>query len=92
VTLSRSYSKLKVVDLSSRSQNENVVKVGGVAFSDGFLVTFRVRHRRSEMYIGHGRLCVFVSVCMSVCLSVHRAFPHYCTDPDITWVMLGCAL
>jgi len=28
------------------------------------------------MYIGHGRLCV--------CLSL-SAFPHYCTDPDITW-------
>jgi len=32
---------------------------------------------------------------VSVCLSV-AAFPHYCTDPDVTWGMVGvppsCAL
>jgi len=28
------------------------------------------------MYIGRARLCV--------CLSI-TAFPHYCTDPDVTW-------
>ena len=28
------------------------------------------------MYSGHGRLCV--------CLSL-SAFPHYCTDPDVSW-------
>jgi len=28
------------------------------------------------MYSGHARLCV--------CLSL-VAFPHYCTDPDVTW-------
>ena len=33
-----------------------------------------------EMYIGHGRLCV----CLCVCLSL-AAFPHYCTDPDVSW-------
>ena len=32
------------------------------------------------MYIGHGRLCV----CLTVCLSL-AAFPHYHTDPDVTW-------
>jgi len=31
------------------------------------LVTFLVRRRRREMYSGHSRLCVHVSVC--VCLS-----------------------
>jgi len=36
--------------------------------------TFRVRRRRGEMYIGHGRLCVSLSV----------AFLHYCMDPDVT--------
>jgi len=36
------------------------------------------------MYIGQDRL----SVCVSVCLSV-AAFPHYCTDPDVTWGMVG---
>jgi len=40
------------------------------------LITFRVRHSRGEMYVGHGRLCV----CLSVCLSL-AAFPHYCMDP-----------
>jgi len=31
---------------------------------------------RGKMYIGHGRLCV--------CLSL-AAFPHYCMDLDVTW-------
>jgi len=39
------------------------------------------------MYIGHGRLCV--------CLSL-AAFAHYYTDPNVTWRMVGvpssCAL
>jgi len=30
--------------------------------------------------IGHGRL----RVCLSVCLSL-VTFPHYCTDSDVTW-------
>jgi len=25
-----------------------------------------------------------MAVCVSVCLSL-AAFPHYCTDPDVTW-------
>jgi len=29
------------------------------------------------MYIGHGGVCV--------CLSL-AAFPHYCTDPDVSWM------
>jgi len=40
------------------------------------LIAFRVRHSRGEMHIDHGRQCV--------CLSF-AAFPHYCTDPDVTW-------
>jgi len=48
-----------------------------IRFSDDVtIITFRVRSSRGEMYIGHGRLCV--------CLSL-AAFPHYCTDPDVTW-------
>jgi len=42
------------------------------------------------MFIGHGRLCV--------CLSL-AACPHYCTDPDVTWgngrecpLVVQCAL
>jgi len=38
------------------------------------VVTFRVRRSRAEMYIDHTRLCV----------SVLAAFPHYCTDSDVT--------
>ena len=44
------------------------------------LITFRVSRRRREMYCGHSRLCV----CLSVCLSA-AACLHYCTDPDVTW-------
>jgi len=39
------------------------------------LTIFRVRHSRNKMYIGHGRLCVCVSVCLSVCVSVPRRIP-----------------
>ena len=52
------------------------------------IITFRVRHRRGEMYTGHGRLCVCLS--LAVC-------PHDCTDPDVSWgmvrgVLYSCAL
>jgi len=40
------------------------------------LLHFAWGHRWCEMYIGHACLCV--------CLSV-AAFPHYCTDLDVTW-------
>jgi len=46
------------------------------------MVTFRVSRRRREIYCGHARLCVCLSV--SVCLSA-AACLHYCTDPDVTW-------
>ena len=55
-----------------------IVRLGNILTSvhTRVSVTFRVSHRRREMYTGHARLCV--------CLSL-AAFPHYCTDPDITW-------
>jgi len=34
------------------------------------VITFRVSRRRREMYCGHPRLCVCLSVCLCVCLSV----------------------
>jgi len=49
-------------------------------------ITFRVRHSRGEMYIGHERLYV-VSVCLSA-----AACPHYCTDPDVSWGVVWGAL
>jgi len=50
-------------------------------------VTFHVRRRRHEMYSGPARLCV----CLSVCLSL-TTYPYYYTDPDVTWGMVGGAL
>jgi len=52
------------------------------------VVTFRVSHRRREMYCGHPRLCVCMSV--SVCLSA-AACLHYCTEPDVTRGVAGDA-
>jgi len=52
------------------------------------LITFCVSRRRREMYRGHARLCV----CLSVCLSA-AACLHYYTDPDVTWGSgRGCPL
>jgi len=51
-------------------------------------VTFRVSRRRREMYCGHARLCV----CLSVCLFA-AACLHYWTEPDVTWGSgRGCPL
>ena len=47
------------------------------------IITFRVSRRPQEMYCGHARLCV--------CLSA-AACPHYCTDPDVTWGVVGVPL
>jgi len=47
------------------------------------VITFRMRNSRGKMYIGHGCLCV--------CLSL-AAFSHYCTDSDVTWGMVGGTL
>ena len=57
------------------SVRDLVVKIM-YAMSYALLITFPVSRRRREMYIGHARLCV--------CLSL-AAFPHYCTDSDVSW-------
>jgi len=50
--------------------------------------TFCVSRKRREMYRGHARLCV----CLPVCVSVRGRMPtHYCTDPDVTWGVVGDA-
>ena len=54
----------------------SVVPVFEMNFCFCYIITFRVRRSRGEIYIAHGRLCV--------CLSL-AAFPHYCTDPDVSW-------
>jgi len=52
------------------------------------MITFRASRRRREMYCGHARLCVCVSVCVSA-----AAWLRYCTDPDVTWGSgVGCPL
>jgi len=53
------------------------------------IITFCVSRRRRKMYCGHARLSVCVSVCLSV--SVRGACPHYYTDPDVTWGVVGDA-
>jgi len=40
-----------------------------------FIIAFRVSRRRREMYIGHARLCV--------CLTVPRRMPTLCTEADV---------
>jgi len=44
-------------------------------------ITLHVSRIQREMFCGHARLCV--------CLSA--ACPHYCTDPDVTWKVVGDA-
>jgi len=47
------------------------------------VITFRVSRIRREMYRGHARVCVCLSVSV---LSVRGRMPiHYCTDLDVTW-------
>jgi len=38
----------------------------------------------------HEKCIVITCVCVSVCLSA-AACPHYCTDPDVTWGVVGDA-
>ena len=59
------------------------------------IITFRVSRRRREMYCGHAR----VSVCLSISLSVRGRMPtllHRPGIPDVTWGVMGmppsCAL
>jgi len=55
---------------------------------------FCVSRRRRNMYCGHARLCVSLSVCVCVCLSICLSAavrPHYCTDPDVTWGVVEAA-
>jgi len=35
------------------------------------VITFLVEQSWGEMYIGHGSLCVYMSVCVSICPSPH---------------------
>ena len=45
--------------------------------------------------IAEAKCVVVTAVCLYVCLSL-PAFSHHCTDPDVTWGMVGvphsCAL
>jgi len=62
------------VNIVKRNSSSNCN--GKVSWMQWAVVTFHERRSRGEMYIGHGRLCV--------CLSL-AAFQHYCMDPDVSW-------
>ena len=42
-----------------------------------FYIMFHVRRSRGKVYIGHGHLCV--------CLSVRHCIPTLLHEPDINW-------
>jgi len=48
---------------------------------NGCKMVVRVSRRPREMYCGHARLCVCLSI-LCVCPRLHA---HYCTEPDVTW-------
>jgi len=56
----------------------------------------RLYHVNGVLHFARGvadAKCILVTaVCLSVCLSVHRRIFVYCTDPDVTWGMVGGAL
>ena len=47
----------------------------------GRVITFCVSRRRRKMYSGHARLCVCLSVCVFVCLSVRGRTPTLLHGP-----------
>jgi len=51
-----------------------------VSSPDEFLVTFWVSRRRRKIFCGHARLCV----CLSVCVSVRGRMPTLLHGPDVT--------
>ena len=57
-----------------------------ILISTIIIITFHMSRRRRETYCGHARLCVCVSVCLSAATCL-----HYCTDPDVTWGVVGNA-
>ena len=38
--------------------------------------------------VAEAKCILATAVCVSICLSL-AAFQHYCTDPDVTWGMVG---
>jgi len=63
------------------------------------IIIFRLSRRRRARNLLWSRASVCVCVCLSVCLSAclfAAACPHYCTDTDVTWGVIGdspsCAL
>ena len=71
--LIRSYS---AVSLSLQLSVNNAIH--SRQSSDCPTVNGYISHETDRHTDGHGRLC------LCVCLSP-AAFPHYCTDPDVTW-------
>jgi len=68
---------------TTRASSDNLLCHHSQSNANVFVITFCVSRRRRKMYCGHPRLCVLVSVCVSLCLSA-AACLHYCMDSDIT--------
>jgi len=65
----------------------SVWRGGSLHSTESPLVTFRARHSRDEMYIGHGLLCV--------CLSEPRRIPTLLHGPGCNldeWLEVRCSL
>jgi len=75
-TICKLHNFKPVTKISCILCREYFVIVHSGLFITLYLNTLRVSRRRCEMYIGHARLCV--------CLSL-ASLPHYCTNPDVTW-------
>jgi len=69
---------------SGRRPSAATLKVVGFVTIDG-VITFRVSRRRREMYCGHARLCVCLSVCVGV--SVRGRMPTLLHEPgcNLEW-------
>jgi len=50
----------------------------------GYLSAARCKWLHFAWGIAKAKCILAMAVCVSVCLSL-AAFPHYCTDPDVSW-------
>jgi len=84
------YKKLQISwnDLPPHQQRRHEVELRYYYYC--IIITFCVSRRRRKMYCGHARLCVSLSVCVSVWVSA-AVRPHYCADPDVTWAVVEAA-
>jgi len=67
---------VRMADVSDSAENDLLPDVTQ-SVSSSPIITFRVSRRRRETYCGHARLCV----CLSVCLSVRGRMPTLLHGP-----------